>query len=58
MSRSDLVRSGFLFLAILVDMIAFLDQQAGMEQPRHPTPSFFGRTIKKAKSNQRKSKKP
>lgn len=31
MGRSDLVRSGFLFLAILVDMIVFLDQQAGME---------------------------
>lgn len=49
MSRSDLVRSGFLFLAILVDMIAFLDQQAGKEQPRPPYPYIFRTNHKKGK---------
>ncbi len=49
MGRSDLVRSGFLFPAIQVDMIAFLDQQAGMEQPRPPYPSIFRTNHKKGK---------
>lgn len=49
MGRSDIVRSGFLFLAILVDMIVFLDQQAGKEQPRPPYSSIFRTNHKKGK---------